>query len=79
MARQTAFLITLFQCVKHGFPKNLEETWESEGGGGDLHEKMWEMLVILIRGVFQGVWPHLAYSRQNATDFSSQSIFEGST
>lgn len=53
------------------------ETWESEGG--DLNEKRWEMLVILIRGVFQGVWPHLAYSRQNATDFSSQSIFEGST
>lgn len=51
----------------------------SRKGGGDLHEKMWEMLVILIRGVFQGVWPHLAYSRQNATDFSSQSIFEGST
>ena len=44
------------------------------GGGGTLHMKGAGMLVVSLKGVNFGFWPHLGCSGQNAIIFSCEGL-----
>ena len=57
----------------------LEAILTTRAGGGGLHIKGAEMLVVSLRVVNFGFWSHLGCSGQNAIIFSHKRLIQGCT